>query len=167
MRAMTSQVIDPPRLLGQHGGLSTKECVMSLISVLGSPTVLRRVLWADAASGAATGALQLAVPGVLSAWLGLPAAWITASGALIFAFVALAVYLTTRAAVPRSGLWLLVLGNAAWVVGCLELAFAGPATLTAWGQAYLLVQAVAVAMLAELQWMGLRRASRSVELGLS
>lgn len=129
---------------------------MSVLSFTVSPTLLRKVLWADALSGAATGALQLAVPGLLAPWLGLPAALLSGSGLAILAFVALAGFLASRADMPRPLLTLLVVGNWAWVLGCVVLAFSGALAPTALGVGYLLAQAAVVAVLAELQWMGLR-----------
>lgn len=129
----------------------------SFASVLRSPAFLRRVLWADALSGAATGALQLAVPGLLAHWLGLPEALLLGSGAAIFAFVLLAGFLAKQDVPPRPLLALLVVGNWAWVAGCVALAFAGVLAPSALGVAYLLMQAGVVAVLAELQWMGLRQ----------
>lgn len=130
---------------------------MSALSFTVTPIILRKVLWADALSGAATGALQLAVPGVLAVWLGLPVALLTNTGLAIFAFVALASFVATRVDTPRSLLMLLVVSNWAWVVGCVALAFSGALTPTALGVGYLLVQAAVVTVLAELQWMGLRQ----------
>ena len=49
------------------------------------------------------------------------------------------------------------IGNFAWVGACLVLLFGGAVSPTPLGQAYLVVQAVAVVVLAELQWMALRR----------
>ena len=57
----------------------------------------------------------------------------------------------------RPAVYLLIAGNAAWVAGCLELLFAGPG-LTVMGRAFLVMQAVFVGLLAELEWIGLRRA---------
>ena len=51
----------------------------------------------------------------------------------------------------------LVVGNFAWVAACGVLLFHGAVSPTPLGQAYLVVQAVAVLVLAELQWMALRR----------
>lgn len=130
---------------------------MSLITSLTSPAGLRRVLAFDALSGAATGALQLGLTGLLAPWLGLPAALLQGSGIAIFAFVALAGWLALQAAPPRLALGALVVGNFAWVIGCLVLAFGGATGLTGLGMAYLVFQAVVVLILAELQWMGLRR----------
>jgi hypothetical protein len=121
-----------------------------------SPSVLRAVLWADAASGAATAVLQLAMADALAQWLGLPRLLLLASGVVLWLFVALAASLASRSPVPPAGLKLLVAGNWAWVAGCVGLLLAGTAGTTL-GQAYLVMQAVAVAVLAELQWLGLKR----------
>lgn len=130
---------------------------MSLIASLISPAGLRRVLAFDALSGAATGALQLGLTGLLAHWFGLPAALLQGSGIAIFAFVALAGWLALQAAPPRAALVALVAGNFVWAIGCLALAFGGAPGVTGLGVAYLVFQAVVVFALAELQWMGLRR----------
>lgn len=126
------------------------------MSVFQSPRFLPVVLRIDAASCAATGALQLAAAPTLAAWFGLPQALLTATGAFLLAVCALALF-ASRAPVRRPLVWIMVAGNAAWVLGCLELLFTGAAS-TALGQAWLVVQAVAVGVLAELEWMGLQRA---------
>lgn len=130
---------------------------MSLIDQLTSPAGLRRVLWADALSGSATTALHLALAGPLAAWLGLPAGLIHASGFALLLYVVLAGSLALQAAPSRAGLQLLVAGNFAWVVACVALLLSGAWSPTPLGQAYLVVQALAVLVLAELQWMALRR----------
>jgi hypothetical protein len=130
---------------------------MSLLDTLTSPVGLRRVLAFDAASGAGTGALQLGLTGLLSQWLGLSPSLLQATGLAIFAFVALAAWLAVQGAPPRAALGAPVVGNFAWVAGCLVLAFGAAPAVTPLGLAYLLVQAVVVFVLAELQWMALRR----------
>jgi hypothetical protein len=130
---------------------------MSLIASLTSPIGLRRVLAFDALSGAGTGVLQLGLTGLLSQWLGLSEALLQGSGIAIFAFVALAGWLAMQTQPPRAALATIVVGNFAWVVGCVALAFGGAPGVTGIGVAYLLFQAVVVLVFAELQWMGLRR----------
>lgn len=130
---------------------------MSLIAFLTSPTGLRRVLWADALSGSGTAVLHLALAGSLSTLLSLPGALLSASGILLLLYVVLAGRLALQAAPSRAGLGVLVAGNFAWVAACLALLFGGLVSPTPLGQAYLVVQAVAVLVLAELQWMALRR----------
>ena len=126
------------------------------MSIFASPRFLRHVLIADAASGALTSLLHLTAGGALAPLLGLPHGLIVASGLALVLFVAGAAYLASCDPVPRGGVRLLVAGNWAWVGGCLVLLALGvPATPL--GQAYVVMQAVAVAVLAELQWFGLRR----------
>ncbi|HEY8355841.1 MAG TPA: hypothetical protein VIL30_00160 [Ramlibacter sp.] len=121
-----------------------------------TPRLLRAVLWADAASGAATALLHLAVPDVLGPALGLSPWLLTASGAALIGYVALAASLASRAAPPRGGVLALAFANIGWAIGCLALLFAGAAG-TGLGQAYLVVQAVAVGVLGEVQWLAVRR----------
>lgn len=129
------------------------------MSIFASPRFLRHVLIADAASGAATGVLHLVAGAALAQWLGLPAPLLLASGLLLFGYVALAAYLASCDPVPRPLAWTLVVGNCVWVAACLALLFGGvvpQATLL--GKAYLVLQALAVGVLAEVQWACLRRA---------
>jgi hypothetical protein len=130
---------------------------MSLLNTLTSATGLRRVLAFDAISGAGTGALQLGLTGLLSQYLGLSASLLQGSGFAIFVFVALAGWLAMQSAPPRAVLAALVVGNFAWVAACLALLLGGAPAVTSLGVAYLIVQAVVVLVLAELQWMALRR----------
>ena len=134
---------------------------MSITSQFASTAVLRRVLAIDALSGAGTGALHLLLAPVLSTWLGLPEALLQASGVAIFAFVLLAGWLALQTSPPRGPLMVIVLLNLVWAVACLWLAFGGAASTTSLGVAYLLVQAVTVFALAELEWMGLRGLARA------
>lgn len=126
------------------------------MSIFASPRFLPSVLWADAASGAGTALLHLTAAGALAPLLGLPHGLLVASGLLLLVFVAGAAWLANCDPVPAAGVRLLMAGNWAWVLACVGLLLAGAAGNT-WGQAYLVIQALAVAALAELQWLGLRR----------
>ncbi|MCU0762642.1 MAG: hypothetical protein ACK40L_02995 [Hydrogenophaga sp.] len=135
---------------------------MNMLYSLTSPSGLRKVLWFDAVTGVGTGAIQLSASGLLAGWLGLPVALLQGSGLAIFAFVALAAWLALQPSPSRAGLTVIVVCNFAWALGCLALVFGGAAGLTALGVAYLMVQAIAVLVLAELQWMGLKRLPEAV-----
>lgn len=130
---------------------------MSVLAYFTSPAGLRRVLAFDAISGGGTGLLQLAATGLLTGMLGLSETLLRSSGIAIFAFVALAAWLAMQRTPSRAGLAVLVLGNFAWAIGCLALALGGAPGVTSVGVAYLMVQVLVVAALAELQWMGLRQ----------
>ena len=126
------------------------------MNILSSPRFLPAVLWGDAASALATGVLQLAAAPLLAAWFGLPEGLLTASGWVLLAVAAYAAWLA-RGPIRRPAVLALVAGNALWVAGCLELLLTGAAG-TALGAAWLVLQAVAVGILAELEWIALRRA---------
>jgi hypothetical protein len=127
------------------------------MNFLASPRFLPAVLWADAASALATGVLQLTAAPLLSAWFGLPTGLLTTSGWVLLAVAAYAAW-TARNPIRRPAVLALVAGNALWVAGCVELLLTGAAA-TALGVAWLVIQALAVGVLAELEWMGLRRTS--------
>lgn len=129
------------------------------MSVLSSPNFLRNVLWADAASCLGSGALQLLLTGTMVSMLGLPGPLLTATGIFLLVYGAAVAFLATRNPVPRPIVWLLVVGNLGWAVGCVALMVSGMLPLTAVGKGYVLVQALTVAVLAELQWMGLTRSA--------
>lgn len=120
-------------------------------------TFLRRVLLVDAATCVATGALLSLDSGTLSPLLGLPAALLLYSGLSLFPIAAFMLWVATRRDIPRPGAWLIIAGNALWVLGSLMLLFGF--FPTALGYAFVIAQAVVVALLAELEYTGLRKAA--------
>ncbi len=131
----------------------------ALSSFIASPHFLRRVLWVDAATGLANGALLLLLPGFHAGLLGLPEALLVGAGWALLAFAAGITFLATRQVVPLAGVGVLIAANLLWVFGCVALLFGGLVTPTLAGTVFLAVQAVAVGVLAELEWVGLRKAS--------
>lgn len=131
----------------------------SLSSLIASPHFLRRILWLDAATGVATGTLQLLLPGFLAGLLGLPEVLLVASGWLLFVYVAGISFIATRPLLHTELIWTLIAANLLWVLGCLALLFGGLVTPTLLGQVFIAVQALAVGLLAELQWFGLRKSA--------
>jgi len=134
-----------------------KEHTMSIFS---NPRFLPRVMRADAASCAATGVLQLALAQPLAALLHLPAPLLQGTGAFLVGYAAVAAWLATRnprAAFTRAAVGVIAMGNFGWAVGCIALLAAGGLAPTGWGIAWVLAQVATVVVLAELQWLGLRR----------
>lgn len=120
--------------------------------------LIRFALIADAAATVATGAL-LAVGGSLLAGLtGLPEAATMPIGLFLIAFAAFVGWVGMQQQTPRGAALLIVIVNAAWVVGSLIVLLAGTWALTLLGVAFVIAQAIAVAALAALQWVGLGRA---------
>lgn len=134
------------------------------MSLLSSPRFLRNVIRLDAASCLASGVLHLAFAGTLADLLNLPAGLVVGSGLVLLAVVALASVIVLREPMPRSLVALLVIGNFGWVLGCIALMAGAAGSPTLLGQVYLGVQAAAVAVLAELEWAGLRRLPRAAAM---
>ena len=127
------------------------------MSMFASPRFLPRVMWADAASCTATGALQLAAGQPMAGLTGLPSALLQGTGWFLLAYALAVAWMAARSPMPRRLIGLVVFGNFAWAAGCIALLALGGLALTAWGAAWLLAQALVVVVFAELQWTGLRR----------
>lgn len=128
-----------------------------LSSLLASPHFLRRVLWLDAATGVATGLLQCAFADALAPLLGLPASLVLGSGVALGVFVLGIAWIATRKTIPAGAVWLLIGANALWVLGCLGLLASSLVAPTLLGVSFLISQAVTVGVLADLEWMGVRK----------
>ncbi|BEP95827.1 hypothetical protein GmRootA79_42110 [Acidovorax sp. A79] len=160
VQAITCQVIDAVHRDGNDAGLffiflPTKES--SMFNLMSSPRFLRAVVWFDASTGVLLGALHLLLTAPLAGWLGLAPGLLQASGVLLLGYAALATAIARSEPMPRGWLWVLIVGNFAWALASLALLLGSAAAPTLLGQAYLLVHVVSVALLAELQWMGVRR----------
>lgn len=124
---------------------------MSSLSVLTTPVWTRRVLWVDAITGAGSALLQLEAPETVSGLLGVPVPLVQASAWVVLAFVVFIALLLAQRTLPRAGVRLLALGNAAWVVASLWLVVGAGIALSPLGVGYVLAQAALVGMLAYLQ----------------
>ncbi|QNK65545.1 hypothetical protein [Variovorax sp. PAMC26660] len=127
------------------------------MSVFASPRFLPTVMWTDAASCAATGALQVAFTDALAGWTGLPAPLLMGTGVFLLVYAAAAAFMASRSTPPRTLIGLVIVGNFGWALACIALLASGMFTITALGVAWVLAQVLCVVVLAELQWTGLRR----------
>lgn len=124
---------------------------------MSSPHFLRNVLRVDALSCIACGLLQVAFTDPMVDLLNLPRTLLAYSGEFLLAYGALVALLSFRTPVPRPLVWLLIAGNLAWAAACAVLLFGGSVRPSALGMAYVAAQALTVIVLAELQYVGLRR----------
>jgi hypothetical protein len=131
------------------------------MSIFESPRFLRNVLVVDAASGAASSLLHLLGAGALTGLLGIPHGVLVMSGVALLVFVAAASYVAASDPIPRALVSMLIAANWAWVGASAVIFFMYAGSMTPLGQAYVIVQAVAVAALAEFEWLGLRRVPRA------
>ena len=118
---------------------------------------LRQVLFIDAAVSGSAGLLMAAGAPFLSPLLGLPAGLLFWAGVALFPFVALLVAVARRNEASRIVIIDIVAINALWVAASLGLLVSGVVAPTLLGYAFVIAQALAVALLAGLQFAGLRQ----------
>lgn len=124
-----------------------------------SSSFLRRVLIADAFTCVMTGLLMLLGAGFLEPLLGLPATLLQNAGLALLPVAGFIAYVATRPQLSRRLVWLVIAGNAIWVADSIVLLMSGWVAPTALGQAFIVVQAVAVAVFAELEYFGIRKSA--------
>jgi hypothetical protein len=122
-----------------------------------SNAFLRRALMLDAIASGAAGLLMIAGAGLLEGLLGLPAALLRGAGLVLVPYVAFVVLVATRGEIARPAVWSIIAANALWAAASGLLLASGWVAPTALGYAFVVGQAAVVALLGELQYVGLRR----------
>lgn len=118
---------------------------------------LKRVLLLDAASCLGMAAILIPGAALLAGPLGLSANLLLAAGLLLVPCGLFMGWLATRRLTSAPLVWVVILGNVAWVTKSVVVAFVF-AGITALGLAFVLGQAAVVLSLALLERLGLRRA---------
>jgi hypothetical protein len=127
------------------------------MSTLHPTPFLRNVLLLDAAASGATGLLLIAGASLLDGLLGLPVALMREAGLILVPYVAFVAWVGTREMIARGAVWAVVAANALWAIASVGLLVSGWVAPTALGCAFVIAQAVVVALLGELQYAGLKR----------
>jgi hypothetical protein len=120
---------------------------------------VRTVLLVDAATCVAMGAVLTAATGLVATLTAIPSALLFYAGLALFPIAAFMVAVAMPATTWRPGVWLVIIGNVLWVVASLWLMVSGWITPNALGYVFITAQALAVALLAALEYLALRRAS--------
>jgi len=120
---------------------------------------LRRAILADAIFSGASAVLLTFGAGELAPLLNLPEALLRETGLFLVAYAAFVGWLSLRETMPRIFVGIVVIGNAAWTIASIALLFSGAVTPNLYGEALVAAQAIVVGLLAELQFIGLRRSS--------
>jgi hypothetical protein len=124
--------------------------------------LLRRAILADAVFSGASALLLSLGAGALAPLLNLPEALLRETGLFLVAYAALVGWLGTRQAMPKPLVWTVIAGNAAWTVASIALLFSAAVTPNLLGAAAVAMQAIAVGVFAELQYVGLRRSGATL-----
>jgi hypothetical protein len=122
--------------------------------------LLRRALLTDATLTAVVGVALLLAAGPLGALLELPVVALRIAGAIFIPFGAFAGWLGTRPRVHRTLVFVVIVLNALWAMDSVLLMLMGWVQTTALGEAFVIAQAVFTGVMAELEFLGLRRSTR-------
>ena len=123
---------------------------------------LRRALAADAIfSGVSAITLTLGAAG-LAPPLNLPEALLRETGLFLIAYTAFVGWLGLRQSVLKSLVAIVIAGNAAWTIASIALLFSGAVSPSLLGEMAIALQAIVVGVLAELQYVGLRRSGATL-----
>ncbi len=125
-------------------------------------TFLRRALLADAVFSGVSAVGLTFDAGMFAPLLNLPEALLRETGLFLIVYTALVGWLASRSALPKTLVVLVVIGNAAWTVASIALLFSGAVAPNALGEIVVVAQAIATGVLAELQYVGLRRSGGAV-----
>ena len=125
------------------------------------PNFLRTILLIDAAICVVTGAVMTLGATPIDMLTNVPRELLFYSGLSLFPIAAFIALVGTRTALPTPGVWLVILGNVGWVAASVWVLLAGTADPNTLGVAFIAFQALAVAVLAELEFMGLRSSAES------
>ena len=133
---------------------------MNAIARSSQSRLLRRAIQLDALATAAMAALLIAAAAPLSQWLQLPQNLLLGAGLLLVPYVAFRGWLLSRERISNAQAWAVIAINACWTIDSAILLLSGWVAPNALGMAFVIVQALAVAAFAELQYFGLRRQQR-------
>ncbi|MFL9499432.1 hypothetical protein ACJMQP_05170 [Rhodopseudomonas palustris] len=125
-------------------------------------TLLRSALQADAVVSGAMALLLSLAAGTLSRLLALPQPLLLETGLFLIGYAALVGWLGTRSVLLRALVLIVIGGNALWTLASAALLLSGAVTPNALGIAFVLMQATAVGIFAELQFIGLKRSDAAL-----
>ncbi len=127
---------------------------MPVLSFLSS---LRALLFADAMTCAAMGALLVLGSGLVAGLTHIPAPLLFYAGLSLLPIAAFMALVAMRSSISAPLAWLVIAGNALWVAASLLLLVSGWIAPNAIGWVFVIAQALAVAVLAVLEHGALRQ----------
>ena len=119
--------------------------------------LLRRVLIVNAVTSGASGIAMIVFAELLANLLQLPVDLISEAGIVLLPFAAFVGFVASRSEPARFAVWAIIALNVVWFVDSIGLLFTGWVTPNGPGYAVVIAQAVGVLVLADLEYMGLKR----------
>jgi hypothetical protein len=127
------------------------------MSITQSAKFLRTVLLIDAATCVAAGLLMALGADIVAGLTVVPALLLRYAGLSLFPVAIFIGLVATRETLTPPAVWVVIVGNALWAAGSVFLLFGGVIAPNVWGYVFIGAQAAAVAVLAELEYFGLRQ----------
>lgn len=127
------------------------------MALIQSSRFLRNALALDAAACAATGLLLSLGAGALSGLLGFPVEFLAGAGLVLLPCAAALAFFAARARLPRLAVYAVIGVNILWIADSVLILVAGWFAPTTLGIAFVLAQAAAVAIVTELEVIGLKK----------
>ncbi|CAN5364598.1 hypothetical protein BH09PSE5_BH09PSE5_31150 [soil metagenome] len=153
-----SRVDDPTaRRPGQYGRLPHTSATSKAATA--TTPFLRNILLFDVATCVGMGLLLLIANEQLRSLFNLPTSLLTGAGIALLPIGAFAALVATRKKLSRAGVIVMIVGNAGWALASVALVFTPWVKPNALGLAFVIAQAIVVAILAELEFIGLRKAA--------
>ncbi|WP_283134402.1 hypothetical protein [Rhizohabitans arisaemae] len=119
--------------------------------------MLAKVIKIDMLLCAAFGVLLIAAAGLVGDLMNLPVPLVRWAGVVLLPVAAFLGYLASRRVPPRGGVLAIIAINALWAVDSIVLLFTGWIDPNPFGVVFIVAQALLVAGIAEMQYLGLRR----------
>jgi hypothetical protein len=127
-------------------------------AVAGADGLLRLALKLDALVSGLMGVAFIVAAGPLADWFEMPTGFVLGVGVFVALYAAFVAVVATRPQIPRAGAAFVIIGNALWAVASFVLLAVDGFEPSLAGQVITAAQALGVVALAELQYIGLRRA---------
>jgi hypothetical protein len=122
-------------------------------------SLLRRVLIVDALTSGACGLAMFALADVFASLLQLPVELVREAGIILLPFAAFVGFVASRPEPARLAVWAIIALNIVWVVDSVLLLFTGWVAPNVLGYVFVVAQAAMVLVLADLEYMGLKRSA--------
>ena len=122
-------------------------------------SLLRRVLIVDALISGACGVAMFALADGFASLLQLPVDLVREAGIILLPFAAFVGFVASRQEPARIAVWAIIALNIVWVVDSILLLFTGWVAPNALGYVFVIAQAAMVLVLADLEYMGLKRSA--------
>ncbi|HEY0662004.1 MAG TPA: hypothetical protein VGD21_11880 [Lysobacter sp.] len=133
---------------------------MSTITRINDTNLLRRAVQLDAVATGAMALLLVLAAAPLAGLLHLPETLLRGAGGVLLAYVAFLGWLLLRERIGAPMAWTVITINAVWTLASFVLLAAGWGAPNVLGVTFVVAQALAVLVFAELQYVGLKRSRR-------